>query len=64
MSTFWFSWKVVSAIISLEVGGTLIEKNGLVVVTGAESVEWYQIHQTHCFQLFDVIPFAPFWPLL
>ena len=27
-----------------EVGGTLIGEDGLVVMAGAESVEWYQIH--------------------
>ena len=29
-----------------EVGSTLIGEKGLVVMTGAESVEWCQIHQT------------------
>lgn len=29
-----------------------------------QSVEWYQIHQTHGFQVFDAIPFAPFLALL
>ena len=38
-------------------GGTLIVEDGLVVITGAEWVEWYQ---THGFQVFDAIPFAPF----
>ena len=38
-----------------EVGGTLIWENGLVVMTGAESVEWYQIHQTHGFQVFNAL---------
>ena len=33
--------------ITQEVGGTLIGEDGLVVMAGAESVEWYQIHQTH-----------------
>jgi hypothetical protein len=50
-----------------EVGGTLIWENGLVVMTGEESEEWYQIHQTHGFhgyQVFDDIPFALFWTLL
>ena len=28
---------------SQEVGGTLIGEDGLVVMAGAESVEWYQI---------------------
>jgi hypothetical protein len=44
-----------------EVGGTLIGKDGLVVMAGAESVEWYQIHGFH---VFDAIPFAPFHTLL
>ena len=48
---------------SQEVGGTLIGENELVVMTGAESVEWFQIHQTNGFQVFDEIPFAPFRPL-
>jgi hypothetical protein len=34
---------------------TLIREDGLVLMTGAEEVEWYQ---THGFQVFDVIPFA------
>ena len=29
------------------VGGTLIGEDGLVVMAGAEAVEWYQILQTH-----------------
>ena len=41
-----------------EVGGTLIGKNVLVVMTGVELVEWYQIHHTHGFQVFNAIPFA------
>ena len=49
---------------SQEVGGTFIRENRLVVMTGAELVEWYQIQKTHCFQVFDAIPFAPFRPLL
>jgi hypothetical protein len=32
------------------------------VVAGAESVEWYQTHQTHGLHLFDAIPFALFQP--
>ena len=36
-----------------EVGGTLIGENGLMLMTGAELVEWYQIHV-----------FALFWTLL
>jgi hypothetical protein len=44
--------------------GTFIGENGLVVMTGAESVEWYQIHQKHGFQVFDAITFAPFQTLL
>ena len=47
-----------------EVGGTLIGENRLVVMTGAELVEWYQIHQTHEFQVFDAIPVASFRPVL
>ena len=47
-----------------EVGGTLIGEDGLVVMTGAESVEWYQMHQTSGFYEFDAIPFAPFRILL
>jgi hypothetical protein len=35
-----------------EVGGTLIGETGLMVMTGAESVEWYQLHQTYGFQFF------------
>ena len=27
-------------------------------------VEWYQIHQTHGFQVLDAIPFTPLRPLL
>ena len=38
-----------------EVGGTLIGEDGLVVMAGAELVEWYQIHAN---------PFAPFKSLL
>jgi hypothetical protein len=38
-----------------EVGGTLIWESELMVMTGAESVEWYQIHG---FQVF-AIPLAP-----
>jgi hypothetical protein len=47
-----------------EVGGTLIGENGFVVMAGVELVEWYQIQQTHSFQVIDAIPFAPFQPLL
>ena len=46
--------------IAQEVGGTLIVENGLVLITGAELVEWYQIHQTHGFHVYDAFPFAPF----
>jgi hypothetical protein len=35
-----------------EVGSTFIGENGLVVMAGAESVERFQIHQTHGFQVF------------
>ena len=45
-------------------GGTLIGEDGLMVISGAESVEWYQIHKTHGFHVFDVIPFALFQSLL
>ena len=38
-----------------EVGGTLIGEDGLVGMTGAESVECYQIHQTHGFQVSDAM---------
>jgi hypothetical protein len=47
-----------------KVGGMLIGENALVVRVGAESVEWYQIHRTHGFHMFDAIPFAPFHLLL
>lgn len=46
-----------------EVSNTFIGEDGLVVVTGAESVKWYQIHQTHGFHVFDAIPIAPFQAL-
>jgi hypothetical protein len=49
---------------SQEVGGTLIGEDGLVVMAGAESVEWYQIQQTNSFHVFDTIPFTLFQPLL
>ena len=49
---------------SQDVGGTLIGEDGLVIMAGAELVEWYQIHQTHGFHVFDTIPFVPFQPLL
>ena len=45
-----------------EAGGTLIGEDGLVLVAGAELMEWYQIHQTHGFHV--SIPFALFRPLL
>jgi hypothetical protein len=32
-----------------EFGGTLIGEDRLVVMTGADSVEWIQIHPTHWF---------------
>jgi hypothetical protein len=47
-----------------EVGGTLIGEDGLMVMTGVESVELYQTHGFHGFQEFDAVPFAPFRPLL
>ena len=49
-----------------EVGGTLTGEDGLVLMAGVESVEWYQIHHTHGFHGFHVfaaIPFTPFQPL-
>jgi hypothetical protein len=49
---------------SQEFGGNVIWVGGLVVTAGAESVEWYQIHQTHGFYVLDAIPFALFQPLL
>ena len=49
---------------SQEVGGTLIGEDRLVVMAGAESVEWYQLHQPHGFHVFDAIPFTPFQALL
>ena len=45
-----------------KVGGTVIVENGLGVMTGVESVEWYQIPQTYGFQVFAAVPFAPFRP--
>jgi hypothetical protein len=42
-----------------EVCGTLSVEDGLVVRAGAELVEWYQICETHCFDVFDAIPFPP-----
>jgi hypothetical protein len=49
---------------SQEVGDSLlIGENGLVVMTGMELVEWYQIHQTHGFRVIGAIPFTPFQPL-
>ena len=50
-----------SDIESQEVCGTLIGENRLVIMAGAESVEWYQ---TDRFHVFDAIPFTPFQPLL
>ena len=41
-----------------DVGGALIGEDGFVVRVGAESVEWYQIHQTHGFHV--AIPFSSF----
>jgi hypothetical protein len=40
---------------SQEVGGTIIGEDGLVVMAGAESVEWYQTHQTHGLMPFHVL---------
>jgi hypothetical protein len=59
MSNIWLSYSS-----SQEVGGTLIGENGLVLMAGAVQVEWYQIHQSHGFKVFDAIPFAPFQALL
>ena len=39
-----------------EIGGTLIGEDRLVVMAG---IEWYQIHQTHGFHVFDAILFIP-----
>jgi hypothetical protein len=44
-----------------EVGGTLIGEDRVVVMAGAEEMEWYQIHGFH---VFDAISFTPFQPLL
>ena len=44
-----------------EVGGTLIGKDGIVVMAGVELMEE---HKTHSFNVFDAIPFYPFQPLL
>ena len=49
---------------SQEVGCTLIGEDGLMVMAGAESVEWYLIHQTNGFHVLDAIPFAPLQTLL
>jgi hypothetical protein len=50
--------------IAQEVGSTLVWEEGLVLMAGAELVEWYQIHKKHGFHVIDTIPFAPFQPLL
>ena len=42
--------------------GTLIGEDGLVVMAGEESMEWYQIHQIY-FHVIDTIPFTPFQTL-
>jgi hypothetical protein len=44
-----------------EAGATIIREDVLVVMAGAEWVEWYQ---THGLQVFDASPFAPIGPLL
>ena len=51
------------------VGGTLIGENGLVVMTGSESVEWYNMYQSHGLMLFHLLcsghyyePFSPQQP--
>jgi hypothetical protein len=36
----------------------------MMVMAGTALVEWYQIHQSHGFQVFDAIPFPLFQPLL
>ena len=38
-----------------EVGGTLIGVDGLVLMAGAELVEWYQLHQTHGLMPFHLL---------
>jgi hypothetical protein len=38
-------------------GGSFIGENGLVVMAGAESMEWYPTHQTCDFHVFGGIPF-------
>jgi hypothetical protein len=52
------------AVLPQEVVVKLIREEGLVVMSGAELVEGYQIHQTHVFHVFDAIPSTPFRPLL
>jgi hypothetical protein len=47
-----------------EVGGNVIGEDRLMVMTGEELVEWYQIHQTHGFQVFYAIPFALFQAII
>ena len=51
-------------LLAQEVGGTLIGEDGLMVMTGGELVECFQIEQIHGFHLFNAIPFTPFQPLL
>uniref|UniRef100_A0A8C8JBK7 Uncharacterized protein n=1 Tax=Oncorhynchus tshawytscha TaxID=74940 RepID=A0A8C8JBK7_ONCTS len=45
-------------------GHTVHSVLGLVLMTGAESVEWSQTHGFHGFQVFDAFPFAPFQPFI
>ena len=40
---------------SQEVGGTLIGEDGLIVMAGMESMEWYRTHKTSGFHVFDTI---------
>jgi hypothetical protein len=46
--------------VAQDVGGTLIGEDGLAVMAGAESEEWFQTHQIW----FDAVPFALFQTLL
>ena len=48
-----------------EVGGTFIGEDelGVVIMTGAELVEWYQIHQTHGLKPFHSLRFSHYYEL-
>lgn len=48
-------------LVSKEIGGILIGEDGLVVMSGAESVERHQTWFSRCF---DAVPFTPFQLLL